>query len=262
MPGRRTLAAAALVCLLAASAGCGGLFASEVPDDSLDKEPPQPYDWETNGTAKIYVVDGGDRYQAVFDLSEANTTKFVLYERGLSTDRPEWVRSVRYRYPNGTEVNGSHPTVDVRLEGSRRVVEAPRAEGKLAFTGPSDIKQFGFRTPVDGSYELVLPPGRRVGSFLFGRVSPNGYSTSVDDQNRLHVTWEEVNSPIYVRYYLLRDLLIFRGGVAVLVVVAGAGVAYYLRKIRTLKRRREEIGLDVESDEDDEFDRDPPPGMK
>jgi len=260
MPRTRILAAAVLVGLLALGAGCGGLFASEVPDGALDKDPPEPYDWETNGTAKIYVVDGGDRYQAVFDLDEANETRFVLYERGLSTDRPEWVRSVRYRYPNGTVVNGTDSAVEVKLQGSRRVVEAPRAEGKLAFTGPSDIKQFGLRTPVDGSYELVLPPGRRVGSFLFGRVSPGSYSTSVDSQDRLHVTWDEVGSPVYVRYYLMRDLLIFRGGVVVLAMIGAAGVLYFLRKIRELKRRREEIGLDVEAD--DEFDRDPPPGMK
>lgn len=261
MPERRTLAAAALVCLLAASAGCGGLFASEVPDGALEKEPPEPYEWETETTGTIHVVDGGDRYQAVFDVSEANTTRFVLYERGLSTDRPEWVRSVRYRYPNGTQINGSHPAVEVKLEGSRRVIEVPRAEGKLAFAGPSDIKQFGFRTPVDGSYELVLPPGRRVGSFLFGRVTPGGYSTSVDDRDRLHVTWDEVDSPIFVRYYLVRDLLLFRGGVALLALVAVGGVVYFLRQIRELKRRREEIGLDVDTD-DDEFGRDPPPGME
>lgn len=258
---RRTLAATALVALLALSAGCAGLFSSEVPDDAIEKEPPEPYDWNTTHTGTIHVVDGGDRYQAVFNLSEANTTKLVLYERGLASDRPEWVRSVRYRYPNGTEVNGTDPVVDVRLEGSRRVVEVPD-EGTVAFTGPSDIKQFGIRTPVDGSYEVVLPPGRRVGSFLFGRVSPGGYSTSVDDRDRLHVSWEEVNGPIYLRYYLIRDLLLFRGAAVLLALVGAGGVLYYVRQIRQLKRRREEVGLDVEGEEDDEFGRDPPPGMK
>lgn len=256
----RTLLATALIGLLAVSAGCAGLFGSEVPDSALDKEPPEPYDWNTSTTGTIHVVDGGDRYQAVFDLSDANTTKLVLYERGLASDRPEWVRSVRYRYPNGTVVNGTDPAIEVKLKGSRRVVKVPDSEGKLAFTGPSDIKQFGIRTPVKGTYEVVLPPGRRVGSFLFGRVSPGGYSTTVDGENRLHVTWDrEIGNPIYMRYYLIRDLWLFRGGVALLALVGAGGALYYLRKIRGLKRRREEVGLDV--DTDDEFDQDPPPGM-
>lgn len=258
----RTLLATALIGLLAVSAGCAGLFGSEVPDSALDKEPPEPYEWNTSKTGTIHVVDGGDRYQAVFDLSGTNTTRLVLYERGLSSDRPEWVRSVRYRYPNGTVINGSHPAIDVKLKGSRRVIEVPDSEGKLAFTGPSDIKQFGIRTPVKGTYEVVLPPGRRVGSFLFGRVSPGGYSTTVDDRNRLHVTWDrEIGSPIYMRYYLIRDVLLFRAGVVLLALVGGAGALYYLRKIRVLERKREEMGLDVDTD-DDEFDRGPPPGMR
>lgn len=256
----RLLFAAALVGALALTAGCAGLFGSEVPDSALDKEPPEPYDWNTSTMARIHVVDGGDRYQAVFDLSEANTTRFVLYERGLSSDRPEWVRSVRYRYPNGTVVNGSDPAVTVKLKGSRRVIKVPAAEGKLAFTGPSDIKQFGLRTPVKGTYEVVLPPGRRVGSFLFGRVSPGRYTSFVDGQDRLHVTWErEIGSPIYMRYYLIRDVLLFRGAVALLALAGAGGVLYFLRKIRVLRRQREEVGLDV--DADDEFDREPPPGM-
>lgn len=261
MTRTRLLAATALVGLLALSAGCAGLFASEVSDERLDEEPDEPYDWNTTTTGTVHV-QGDDDYRAVFNLSGTNETKLVLYERGLASDRPEDVRAVRYRYPNGTVVTGSHPAIDVRLEGSRRVIEAPEANGSVAFTGESNIKRFSIRTPVDGSYEVVLPPDRRVSSFLFGRVSPGGYSTSVDDESRLHITWEEVNSPVYVRYYLSRDLLLFRGFVLLLVLVGTGGAAYYLRQIRRLKKRREEVGLDVETEDDDEFDRDPPPGRR
>jgi len=50
------------------------------------------------------------------------------------------------------------------------------------------------------------------------------------------------------------------GIVAVLGIVLVAGLIYYLRQIRELERRREEMGLDVDT-EDDEFDDGPPPGM-
>nr|WP_274326221.1 DUF5803 family protein [Halosimplex aquaticum] len=48
----------------------------------------------------------------------------------------------------------------------------------------------------------------------------------------------------------------------ILTLVGIGGALYYLRQIRVLERRREEIGLDVET-ETDEFDDDgPPPGMR
>ncbi|MEF8908480.1 MAG: DUF5803 family protein, partial [Haloarculaceae archaeon] len=64
-----------------------------------------------------------------------------------------------------------------------------------------------------------------------------------------------------VRYYLQRDLWIF-GGIAVVSVTLGiGGLVYYLRQIRQLEEKREELGLDVDY-EDDPTDDGPPPGMR
>lgn len=256
---RRTVLAAACVGLLVATAGCTGLFGNDVSDDDLAKEPPAPYEW--NSSRDVFVSVHTSNYQAVYNLSATNTSKLDLYRNELTSNEPLFVRSVRYRFPNGTVVNGTHPAVEVGREGDSRVIEVPREEGKLAFTSSSSDKQWGTPGFASGSTEVVLPPDRRVDSFLFARVNPGGYETSVDDDNRLHLTWDEVSGSIYVRYYLIRDILLFRGLVVVLAVAALAGAGYYLRQIRKLQRRREELGLDVDAD-DDEFGRDPPPGMR
>ena len=45
-----------------------------------------------------------------------------------------------------------------------------------------------------------------------------------------------------------------------LTVVGVGGAFYYKRRIDELRRQREELGLDVDT-EDNEFRDDPPPGM-
>ena len=65
---------------------------------------------------------------------------------------------------------------------------------------------------------------------------------------------------VAAQFYMPRDLQILAVVLSVAGVVAAGGVAYYLRKIRDLRARREEMGLDVDT-EDDDFGRDPPPGM-
>jgi hypothetical protein len=40
------------------------------------------------------------------------------------------------------------------------------------------------------------------------------------------------------------------------------GGLYYYRQIRSLRQQREEIGLDVETEDDDLGDDGPPPGMR
>jgi hypothetical protein len=49
--------------------------------------------------------------------------------------------------------------------------------------------------------------------------------------------------------------------VVVFSLIGGGGLLYYRRQIEALREQREELGLDVETD-DDEFDRGPPPGMR
>jgi len=65
-----------------------------------------------------------------------------------------------------------------------------------------------------------------------------------------------------LRYYLERDLYIFGGVALVAVVVGTAGTVYYWRQLQAVRRRRQEAGIDIEMDEDDDpRDRGPPPGQ-
>lgn len=255
---RKLLLGVLSVAVLAVVAGCATPFAGNVSEESLDEAPAKPYDWNTTHDVTLTVED--DSYRAVYDLQ--GTTKVELYERGLSTDRPLTVWAVRYRYPNGTTLKGSE--LNVYTSGARRVIEVPNGSGKLAYTGGSGMKEFGQPVFMAGTHEVVLPKDRRVSSFLFGEVQPRGARTRIDDDSRVHVTWDEpldVGTGIYVRYYLIRDVLIFRGLVVLLIAVGILGALYYLRKIRRLERQREEMGLDVETEDDDLGDGGGPPGF-
>jgi hypothetical protein len=249
--------AALAVVALAATAGCTGLFGGGISEKQLAKEPPEAYDWNTSTDVSITVRSAS--HQAVYDLN--NTTELKLFTRGFSGNEPLSFKALHYRYPNGTVVQGSESAVEVGKQGSKRVVTVPNGSGMVAYTSGGGGKTFGMPSYVDGSYELVLPSNHRVSSFLFGQVSPGGYDTEVDDQGRLHLTWEDVSSDVYVRYYLTRDVLIFRGLVLIAVLVGGGGMLYYYREIRKLEEQREELGLDVDTDDDDIGDG-PPPGMR
>jgi hypothetical protein len=253
---RRSLAVLAVVAL-SVSAGCTGIFGGGVSEGELEATPPEPYDWNTTRTVTITIRDG--THQAVYDLE--NTTELNLFTRGFGSNEPLSFRSLRYRYPNGTVINGSAPEISVTQQGSKRVVEVPNGSGMVAYTSGSGGKTFGTPGYLEGSYEVILPPDRRVGSFLFGEVSPGGWNGRIDDRGRLHITWDDVSGSVFVRYYLARDVLIFRGLVLVALLVGGGGMAYYYREIRKLEEQREELGLDVDTD-DDLGDGGPPPGMR
>ena len=80
----------------------------------------------------------------------------------------------------------------------------------------------------------------------------------VDD--RVHLTWEELDtSVLVVRWYLDRDLWLFGGMAAIAILVGLVGAAYYYRQVQQAKKRRQSEGLDVDVGDDD--GRDPPPGM-
>lgn len=255
----RRLLGVLAVALLAVAAGCaGGPFGGGISDEQLDAAPPDGgYDWNTSTDARLTVGDG--QYTAVYDLN--GTEELRLYTRGFSSDSPLSFRALRYRYPNGTVVNGSSSAVEVTTEGDRRVVRVPDGAGMVAFTAGTSGKDFGTPGYVQGSYEVVLPPNTRTNSIVFGDVNPPGYETSVDDRSRLHLRWDEVENGVYVRFYLQRDLLLFRGLLVGVVLVGGAGMLFVYRQIQRLREQREELGLDV--DEDDlGGGGGPPPGLR
>jgi hypothetical protein len=102
-----------------------------------------------------------------------------------------------------------------------------------------------------------------VGVPLLSQVSPGNYTTTVED-GRMTIRWaNRTDGTLRVQYYLQRDLVLFGGLLLIGLAVAGGGSLYYWRQIRQLESRREDIGLDVEDEgEDDPRDRGPPPGMR
>ncbi|WP_435125268.1 DUF5803 family protein [Halobaculum sp. D14] len=266
MTNRRRLAAAAALVGVVLLSGCLGVFGGSVSDQRLDQEPAGgSYAW--NQSADVHITVHTDAtFEAVYTV---NRSELTLYrEDGLGGRNPLSVRAVRYRYPNGTVINGSTLQERGAVEQTRSavVIRFPGTgdvEGdQVAFTASSSPKRFSLPTYVDGSYEVVLPPNRRVSMPVFGQVSPGDYDTRVDDAGRLHITWADVGAEhVVVQFYTMNDLRMLAALVGLLALIGGGGLLYFRYQIRELRRQREELGLDVDI-EDDDFGRDPPPGMR
>lgn len=254
---RRLLLAVASVVLLAFTAGCTGLFGGgEISEDQLQGEASATYEW--NGSTDVLLNVTGGEYHAVYTVE--NRSELTLFEReSLGEKTPVEVGTVRFRYPNGTVVTLGQDHVDRKK--SKTVVRLPAEEGQLAFTAPHRGKSFAVPVYVEGSYEVILPPGMRVGNPLLSQVRPGDYTTDLRD-GRVHVVWTDVTADsLLVRYYLARDLTIFASVIGAGILIALLGVAYFRLQIRQLEREREEMGLNVDTG-DDEFDQGPPPGMR
>jgi hypothetical protein len=247
---RHALAVLALAAL-AALAGCAG-FGGGLDEERLARN--ASYDWNTTADVTVTLADG--EYRAVYDVS--NGTAVEAYrEETLGGRRPVEVAAVQFRYPNGTVVDAS--SIEVRQADNSVVVEPPADEGRLAYSAPADAGRFELPVTVEGSYEVVLPPGRRVSNVVFGDVNPSADDRFVDDRDRVHLRWDSLEEgTIAVRSYLQRDLYLFGGLLAVLVFVSLAGVAYFRLQIRRLEQEREEAGLNVDLDGDDDSRGGPP----
>ncbi|MFW5903792.1 MAG: DUF5803 family protein [Halolamina sp.] len=262
---RRLLALLAVVGLLTLSGCLGGLGGGPTNPDRLDESPEAAYNW--NASSDVHVtVTSNVTYHAVYDVSaEPFGDQIRLARAGfLGTDEPLTISALRYRYPNGTVVNGSafaDHGGDVRTQDNHLVIEPPGDDGRLAYSGESTPKQFTHPIAVEeGSYTVVLPENREASIPLFGRIVPAPDSTTTVD-DRLTIGWEQISGEtLSVRFYLPRDVQLFAGLFAGMLGVGAAGVVYYRRQIRKLRERREEMGLDVDIDYDD--DDEPPPGMR
>jgi len=254
MRRRHLLGLVGLVALLAL-AGCSTVFGPGEPDPEQINQNVS-YEWDVDANATINVTR--DQYTSVYRVQNQSTIE--LYGRdALGTESPLEIRGLKFQFPNGTVRNVS--TENVSLTRKRAEIEVPARDGKVAFTSPRRGKEFNSPTFTSGTYEVTLPPNARVGVPILAQVSPRDYTTSVED-DRVTIRWENVESrSISVRYYLQRDLLIFGSLIGILVLAGAVGALYYLRQIRSLERRREEVGLDIE-DDDDPRDDGPPPGMR
>ncbi|MFC7068961.1 DUF5803 family protein [Halobaculum lipolyticum] len=271
MRWRRLLPVVALVALLSLSGCLGLLGGGSVPAEQLDAEPPGgTYAWDDSVDADLdahITINEDATFSAVYAV---NGSEVELFRRdGLGGTNPLDVRAVRYRYPNGTVINGTELQRRGAVEQTRDVVriEFP-GEGdvdgdRVAFTAGSTPKRFALPTYVQGSYEVVLPPNRRTSLPVFGDVSPGGASTSIDDEGRVHVRWDDVQTrSVIVQFYLPQDIQIFGVLFAVFAAIGGGGLLYYRRQIEALREQREELGLDVDTGDDDLGDDGPPPGMR
>ncbi|SEO76816.1 hypothetical protein SAMN04487948_10513 [Halogranum amylolyticum] len=265
MNRRLVLGTASLVVLLL-SAGCLGavMGPQDVSDERLNEPPAAAYEWDSDRDAHITVTENAS-FAAVYDVNE---TEVQLFRRdGLGGRNAISVSALQYRYENGTVVGGTEFRErggTVKQTNDAVTVTLPQdardSPGELAFTSSSTPKRFALPTFVKGSYEVVLPPDRRIDFFLFGQVRPTYTERTVDDQSRTHVLWDDVQSDsILVQFYLQRDLTIFGGIAAVGVVVAVAGLFYYKRQIEALEDQRRDMGLNVDIEDDDDG---PPPGMR
>jgi len=257
---RRLLLAAGCLALLALTSGCLGFGTGPVSEDTLDSDPAEPYNWETNRTVHVTVQEN-TQFRAVM---EVNQSTIDLFRRdGFGGSNPLSIQAVRYRYPNGTIVTGSELRErggEVRETRDETVVDLPpgAAGGRLAFTSGGTPKRFTLPTYVDGTYEIVLPENREIDFPVFGQVSPGNYETARDDRGRVQIAWAEsvTADTVSVRYYLQRDLYIFAGILGVILVVGAGGLLYRRRQIERLHQQRTDMGLDVDTDDDDE-----PPGF-
>ena len=249
---RKWLGIGLLVALLV-FAGCMQMF-TDIPEDQLCEE--REYDWDTRANA-TYTISADANYEAVYNVS--GTDELELYRPTYyGSDHALDIESVQFLSADGTHYDCED--IDVETTRSSTVIELPDDEGQFAYHADSTPKRFTTAAHIDGSAEVILPEDREMRIPFVGSARPGGHEIDEID-NQLYIYWDDADSStIAVHYYMTRDIYIF----GTLLIVGGAltsvGLVHYYRQLKVLRERRREYGLDI--DEDDEFDRGPPPGMR
>ena len=247
---RRLGLAIIAVLTLTVTAGCldyvtGG---GEISDDVLDAEPDAAYDWETDRNVTL-TLDTGSQFRGVYNVSADQRLR--LYQpTSIGQEGPLDISAVRFRYDNGTVISGTElrDRGEIDQTPDEVYVTVP-ADGRLAFTAGATPRRLTLPVYVEGSYEVILPEGSRMDFFLFSNTVPAGATTERVD-NRVRVTWENVeSSSILVQYYQNNDLTIFGAIIGVLSAIAVGGLYYYRRQIDRLHATRVEMGLDDEDEQ-------------
>lgn len=226
------------VALLVLFAGCAG-FANDVDEERLGED--ADYEWNQSADATYDVQP--DEMKAVVRVED--TGEVELWQPGdLGGESPLPVSAIKFRYPNGTVVGVE--AFAVEKTNDALILGLPADNGTLAYTVESGSRSAFVPVVGTGSHEVILPPGMRTDVPVFGDVEPGDYKKTRQD-NRVHFTWSAApDRPIYIQYYLQRDLYIFGGAVAVFSVLGAIGLVYFRIKIRRLERQRKEAGLDLE----------------
>jgi hypothetical protein len=289
---RRLLAIGGLVVLVALS-GCSIFGGGEISDSELNKN--ASYNWDTEVNASYNVTTdpllsfSADEYQAVITVQNQSTLS-IHRESLLRGDQPVAIEALQFEFPNESAVNETrenvtvinrtadgpvvdarHPNLTAIEQSDETEIRLPTDNGTVGYTAEwggagglgSGPRTWRVRTPVEGSHNVTMPEGARTDIPLLSSTAPGGHSTSVEnDRERLH--WDDLSSnTISLRYYLLRDLYIFGGLLVIGITVGLGGATYYYRQIQQAREKRQEVGLDVEQDEDDDLGDDgPPPGVQ
>lgn len=252
---RRFALAVAVVALLAVSAGCltyvndGG----EVANETLDAEPPNEYDFDTDRDAD-FNLSTGTQYTAVYDVSDVEELR-LYRQTPYAGDQPLEFEAFRYRTADGEVLNGTEFRArggEVDRTPDETWVRFPEGtgEGQVAFSAAGSPRRFTTLAYVDGSYAVTLPPGFSTDFPVVGHVAPRDHEVeTVDGRDR--ITWESVEGgSVVVQSYRETDLLVFGVILAVALVAAVVGVAYFRRQLEELREKRRELGLGVYDDEE------------
>ena len=243
------------VFVLVVLAGCLG-FGGSTTEAGLAQN--QTYDWDTDRDVTIDLNES--EYRAVYDIENQSQIRIYQSTR-YGTEHPIGIRSIQFRHPNDTVVNDS--AMGVSESRSSVTVSFPAEEGQFAFTASKRSKQFNLPTFIEGSYEISVPEGFRVDNIVLSTVRPRGYETELVG-DRVKIRWDSVTSrSVTVNYYLPRDLYLFSGLIVVVALGGALGASYVWLQIKQLRKRRMELGLDVESEGGFDDEREgPPPGMR
>lgn len=254
---RKYLALLAVVIAVALS-GCSFFGGGEISEDELLGD--QEYDWDANATVLFDLDVSSGSYTAVIDVDERSTLS-VYRENRLRRNSPLSIEDLKFQYTNGTVVNATHDGLTAFERSEETEIQLPAANGTVAFTASRSGKSWSTPAYVDGSYRVNLPSKADVGVPLLSDFS-SGAEKSETEDGRTTLYWEDVDEgdTISVRYYLVRDLYIFGGLFAIAVSLGAGGLTYYYRQIKRAKAKREDVGLDVDT-EDPDTDDGPPPGM-
>jgi len=252
---RRFALAVAVVALLAVSAGCltyvndGG----EVTNETLDAEPPNGYDFDTDRDA-AFNLSTGTKYTAVYDVSEVDELR-LYRQTPYAGDQPLEFEAFRYRTADGEVLNGTEFRArggEVDRTPDETWVRFPdgMGDGQVAFSAAGSPRRFSTLAYVDGSYAVTLPPGFSTDFPVVGHVAPRDHEIeTVDGRDR--ITWESVEGgSIVVQSYRETDLLVFGVILAVALVAAVVGTAYFRRQLEELRQKRRDLGLGVYDDEE------------
>ncbi len=259
MSRRRRFLAIAGVALLVFLSGCSVFGGGEIDEDDLLGE--QDYDWDANATATYDLSVSSSSYTAVLHIENRSTLEIHQSDLFFGDDAVS-IEALQFQFQNGTVANATHAGLNATEGSDETVIGLPARDGKVAWTASRSGKQWSTPVFVEGSHQVHLPESTRVGIPFLSQTSPGADRSTVED-DQMTLFWEDPDSSsISIRYYLVRDLYLF-GAIGIGGLLIGiAGTVYYVRQIREAQQKREEVGLDIDYDDDDLGDSGPPPGMR